>query len=199
MTAARGGRESGSLVTVTEEAPGTDEGDTAVSVCIESRRGRVLPSLTVGANVGSVVALQANAGLCWQGCKLVGEHFRVSPDLARDWIESSAANAAFLRRYWVGNDLTKQPTERYVIDFFGSSENQAQAQSPALYQHLVNFVLPERRHNKDKGFRERWWLFGRPRPDLRDANRGLSRYLATSEVAKYRSTERFVSWNGPAT
>jgi hypothetical protein len=46
---------------------------------------------------------------------------------------------------------------------------------------------------KDKGFRERWWLFGRPRPDLREANQGLSRYLATSEVAKHR-TFSFLTW-----
>jgi hypothetical protein len=35
-------------------------------------------------------------------------------------------------------------------------------------------------------FREKWWLFGRSRPELRAMVRGLARFIATVETAKYR-------------
>ena len=82
---------------------------------------------------------------------------------------------------------------RYVIDLFGLSEKSAREKYPWLFQHLVDYVLPERRANNDKGFRERWWLFGRPRPELRQANHFLRRYIVTSEVAKHR-VFGFLNW-----
>jgi hypothetical protein len=45
--------------------------------------------------------------------------------------------------------------------------------------------------NRDKGFRERWC--GRPRPEMRAALNGLSRFIVTSEVAKHRLFT-FLAW-----
>ncbi|MEQ9447577.1 MAG: hypothetical protein RLN70_01565 [Rhodospirillaceae bacterium] len=137
--------------------------------------------------------LQANEGLCWQGCKLVGAHFQISPEKKKLLVKGQPNATHRLPRYWAGKDLTQKKSERYVVDMFDLSEDEATKRYPSLMQHLIDWVLPERRENKDKGFREKWWIFGRPRPDLREANADLERYIVTSEVAKHRFFS-FLSW-----
>ena len=45
-------------------------------------------------------------------------------------------------------------------------------------------VKPLRDENADPGFRQKWWQFGRPRGELRDAIAELSRYLAVGRHGK---------------
>ena len=73
-----------------------------------------------------------------------------------------------------------------VIDFFGMSADEVRREFPASYQRLLEYVKPERDSNRDAGFRQNWWLFGRPRPALREMITGLQRYIATGETAKHR-------------
>jgi hypothetical protein len=47
-------------------------------------------------------------------------------------------------------------------------------------------VLPARKVNNRKSYRENWWIFGEPRPQLRDALEGQTRYIATPLTAKHR-------------
>jgi hypothetical protein len=149
--------------------------------------------LSAGANVASTVPLMANQGLCYQGCKLVGAGFLVTPEQAKAFLREAAMNVGVLRECWGGTDLTQRREARYVIDFFGLSQTIAMRDYPGPYQYVHDHVKPERDQNKDRGFRERWWLFGRPRPDLRTALSGLDRYIVTSEVAKHR-TFTFLNW-----
>ena len=93
---------------------------------------------------------------------------------------------AVLPRYWAGKDVTQNSRERYVVDLTGMSEAEAKQKFPHLFQHLFDYVRPERLQNNDKGFRENWWLFGRRRPEMREALAGVSKYLVTSEVSKHR-------------
>ena len=58
--------------------------------------------------------------------------------------------------------------------------------SPALYQHVLLRVKPERDENARGSYRDNWWLFGEPRTELRQALIGLLRYLATAVTAKHR-------------
>jgi hypothetical protein len=51
---------------------------------------------------------------------------------------------------------------------------------------VVKLVKPLRDKNNDPGPRRNWWLFGRSRPELREAILDLSRYLATSRTATHR-------------
>jgi hypothetical protein len=57
---------------------------------------------------------------------------------------------------------------------------------PALFQRLADRVLPERRQNKRAAYRDKWWIFAEPRPALRSALKGLSRFIATPYTAKHR-------------
>ena len=48
---------------------------------------------------------------------------------------------------------------------------------PDLLEIVERMVRPERNKQKDEGGRKFWWLFLRPRPELKDAIRGLNQVL----------------------
>jgi SAM-dependent methyltransferase len=190
MTVARAGKSPGKLLTLVSEAAGADD---AASVVFREQVGDIHANFDIGNDVRSVAPLRANERLCWQGCKLVGEHFQISPEKYEAFVAAQPDCAARLPRYSAGSDITKKRTPRHVIDFFGLTQAEAFSRYPALMQHVVDYVKPEREQNNDLGFRTKWWLFGRPRPDLREACAGLRRYIVTSEVAKHR-TFTFLDW-----
>ena len=66
---------------------------------------------------------------------------------------------------------------------------------PAALDIVRKRVKPDRDRNADKGFRESWWRFGRPRGEMRDALVLLSRYIAGNRIGK-----RFLyCWAEPST
>ena len=54
----------------------------------------------------------------------------------------------------------------------------------------MQHVKPTREGNRREAYRQNWWIYGESRPGLRAAIRDLSRYIATSMVAKHR----FFAW-----
>ena len=48
-------------------------------------------------------------------------------------------------------------------------------------------MKPERDQNARATYRDKWWIHGEPRRELRAALRGLTRYIATVETAKHRT------------
>ncbi len=187
MTVARAGSGTGSLLEVVTERP-REDGE--VEVDLSARQGAIMADLRIGADVSGARPLAANRLLCWQGCKLVGAAFQVTPDQRDSYAPEGDPARRLLRRYWAGSDITKRRSERDAIDTFGLDEVQLRQQFPAAWQWLRDRVWPERATNRDAGFREKWWLFGRPRPDLRTACAGLAQYIVTSEVSKHRTFMR---------
>jgi hypothetical protein len=56
---------------------------------------------------------------------------------------------------------------------------------PLIYQHLLETVKPERDENRDPARRKNWWLFARSNEQMRNAIKGLSRYIATVQTSKH--------------
>lgn len=79
----------------------------------------------------------------------------------------------------------------YVIDLFGLNAQEVRERFPAVYQHVLERVKPDRdakRHTKDgAGYARYWWLHGKPRQELRKSLGGLERYIATVETSKHRT------------
>jgi len=191
MSVAQKGVQVGTLgLVVNEEYESTDGVST---VTLKERVGIITSDFNIGIDVTSTMPLKSNEHLCWQGCKLVGRHFQIAPEPYEQFINDNPTAKERLPRYWAGSDITQSATLRYVIDFYGLTEKEAREQYPLLMQHVIDWVKPEREQNRDRTFRDKWWLFGRPRPDLRAANAALNRYIATSEVAKHR-TFVFLNW-----
>ncbi len=180
-----GGREKtpGRLLVAIKEYPSEDG---SLEVSLEGGMGRIQADLTSGAAVLEAKSLKANGRMSFQGPILVGEGFRLGPEDLTAMGYLSASLPTTLRRYVIGRDIVQAPSIRYVIDFFGLSQDEARTNFPALFHQVLTRVKPERDANRDRGFRERWWLWGRPRPDMREAVAGLPRYIATVETSKHK-------------
>jgi hypothetical protein len=191
MTVAAKGEQDGILRTVVREH-GLDT-DEPVAEFAE-RLGRINSDLTMGVDVTTAVPLLSNEGLCSPGVKLHGSGFIVTPDEAVHLGLGKRPNLErHIRPYRNGRDLTATPRGVMVIDLFGLEADGVRQLYPEVYQHVLTTVKPERELQFSKSgtkdaesYAKLWWLFGKPRQDLRNALHRLTRYIATVETAKHR-------------
>ncbi|MBN9445113.1 MAG: class I SAM-dependent DNA methyltransferase [Bosea sp.] len=191
MTVATAGTREGVLREVTRES---DLGSDTPTVELVERSGTINPDLTVGVDVSGAVGLKASAWLASRGMSLHGAGFILTPAEAEALgREKRPGLEHHIRHYRNGRDLTSRPRGVMVIDLFGLSADEVRTRFPEVYQHLLARVKPERDAqyrrsptNDARSYAEQWWLFGKPRPELRPALEGLPRYIATVETAKHR-------------
>ena len=182
MTVAVGSDDRGRLGNVISEH---EIGDSGARVTIQETSGRIHADLTVGSNVSAVSTLKANSGISYMGVILSGDGFFVDlPGAER--IRQEAENAGVLASYLSGTDLVAGVRGRSVIDFTGLTREEAQHRSASAYQWLLDRVKPVRDRSNRKSHRDNWWLYGEKRPKMREAVRGLSKYVATARTAKFR-------------
>ncbi|MEI6197232.1 MAG: type IIL restriction-modification enzyme MmeI, partial [Verrucomicrobiota bacterium] len=188
MTVGAAGEHPGELLEVTGEEAQPDGSE---QVSFKSQHGKISADLTTGANVSSTVALEANEGISCPGVKLHGSGFIIEPDEAkRIGLGKIPGLKNHIRQYRNGKDLTDEPRGVMVIDLFGLSADEVRSKYPEVYQHVLTRVKPERESKgatKDgAAYAKSWWIFGKPRQELRQALVGLRRYIATVETAKHR-------------
>lgn len=112
--------------------------------------------------------LKANEGIAYQGSIVLGMGFVLSPDEARRMLDADPKNADVIFPYINGDDINSDPEQRparWVINFWDWPEAKAKTYSRP-YKWLEENVKAERLANKDKGAREKWWLFLRARSEL---------------------------------
>jgi len=94
--------------------------------------------------------------------------FVLSEHEAKAIIAADQRNAEVVRPYLVGEDLNSRPDgspSRWVIDFRDwSTERAAEYAEP--FARVVERVKPDRLKLNERGYRERWWQFGRQGRDL---------------------------------
>ena len=184
MTVAAAGTHEGILRTVIKEADlDTDE----PRIEFSEKTGRINSDLTVGADVTRALALTANDALCSPGVKLHGDGFIVTREKAKELgLGRRPGLERHIREYRNGRDLTAHCRDVMVIDLFGLEAETVRRDFPDVYQHLLETVKPERDRNNRASYRDRWWLFGEPRREMRPALESTKRYIATVETAKHR-------------
>lgn len=184
MTVGTPGSHDGIVADVTAET-GLDTDDPTLR--FDKRSGRINSDLTTGIDVTKAQSLLSSHGLSSPGMKLHGSGFILSTTEARHLgLGATDGTERYLRPYRNGRDLTARSRQAYVIDLFGLSESDARQKFPALYQHVLATVKPERDRNNRSYYREYWWIFGEPRRELRPALSGLDRYVVTIETSKHR-------------
>lgn len=185
MTVGAAGGRLGRLAVVTGEIKAADKQGRDVE--LTTRMGKIHANLRIGADLTIVKPLQSNENLSSPGVKLHGAGFIITPDRAKELGFGTVEGLKnHIREYRNGRDLTGTPRGAMVIDLFGLNETEVRQKFPKVYQHVVDHVKPERDQNRDATFRDLWWVFGRPRTELRDHLKGLPRYIATVETAKHR-------------
>ena len=131
-------------------------------------------------DVFAAKALKSNKGFCFQGIVPAGEGFKSQV------VSSTASERGAFRPYMIGDDLTDRLGHEYIIDFFGLSEPEAANKFPEEFSKILDEVKPERDQNPRDSYKEKWWIFAEPRPNLRKAVAGLARYVATPYTAVHR-------------
>jgi len=187
MTVAERGRGTGRLLTVTEEIKGSTEAEGRV-VQFDIQKGKIFANLRIGADVAGAVQLKANERLSSRGVMLFGAGFIVSPEQAHALgLGNVPGLENHIRNYRNGRDLTANSRGALVIDLFGLTEAEVRNRFPAVYQHILDTVKPERNENRDLSIKKNWWIFGRPRSEIRPALHGLTRFIVTVETTKHRN------------
>ena len=116
----------------------------------------------------SPMRLKANENKSFQGSIVLGMGFVLTDDEAKAMLESDSKNADVIFPYLNGEDLNSDPEQRpsrWVINFWDWPEEKARKyELPFL--RVLERVKPEREKQKDKGGKEKWWNFLRPRSEL---------------------------------
>jgi hypothetical protein len=142
MTVGAAGKQEGQLFRVVDPRRNAAQSGDELR---PPERGLIISNLTIGVDLDAAKPLLANEGLCSPGVKLHGSGFIVSPERAKQLgLGAVPGLERHIRLYRHGRDLTARPREVLVIDLFGLSEEQVRERFPAVYQHLLQTVKPER-------------------------------------------------------
>lgn len=148
------------------------------------------PDLSSGLDLTVARMLHDNQGFAFIGIQKTGS-FDVSDELAQQWLSlpnnaNGRSNSDVLRRIVNSRDLVQRFSKRWLIDFpVDMTENEASFYE-APFRYLETNVKPKRAAKRESIAQSKWWLPTRPRPAMRIAMEGLSRYIATPRVAKHR-------------
>ena len=143
-----------------------------------------------GIDLTKVQRLHRNMGVAFMGNTKSGP-FDVPGEQAREWLGEPAnpngrPNSDVLGPWMNGMDVTRRPSDRWIVDFGSSMVQEEAALYEAPYAHISGTVQPARQKNRVEKLRDTWWRHERPRPEMWRALDGLSRYIATPRVAKHR-------------
>ncbi|MFN3723587.1 MAG: class I SAM-dependent DNA methyltransferase [Paracoccaceae bacterium] len=172
-------------------------------VCFDALRGSVarldgievqeifadLSAARGGTDLTSAARMKRNRAVAFQGPVKVGA-FDVEGEVARDWLTrplnpNGKGNAQVLFPLLNGADITRRPSDRWIVDFGGMNEADASL-FEAPFHHVLLFVKPERDRNRREKRRLAWWQHGETVPGLRRAVSPIRRVILTPRVAKYR-------------
>ncbi len=147
--------------------------------------------LTAGAaNLTTARKLPENAGVAFMG-DTKGGAFDVPGELARRWLRlpsnaNGRPNADVLRPWANGMDVTRRPSDTWIIDFGWTMTEAEAAYYAAPYAHVAEHVRPVRAMNKREVYARDWWRHVEARQGMHRALTGLTRFIVTPRVAKHR-------------
>jgi type II restriction/modification system DNA methylase subunit YeeA len=143
-----------------------------------------------GLNATEAKQLPENAHISFMGTTKVGA-FDIPGDLARHWLSlpnpHGKPNSDVVRPWANGMDLTRRPSDTWIIDFGADMRESEAALYETPFQYVVEYVKSEREKNNREAYRKFWWRHGEARPAMRGAFAKLPRFIATSSVAKHRT------------
>ena len=156
----------------------------AVHADLTARRGGA------GVDLTGVHRLYRNMGVAFMG-DTKGGPFDVPGEQAREWLREPAnpngrPNSDVLGPWMNGMDVTRRPSDKWIVDFGWNMVREEAALYEAPFQHAKEHVYPMRQRNRRESYREHWWRHVEPRQGMWRALDRLSRYIATPRVAKHR-------------
>ena len=149
---------------------------------------RINPDLSTTVDLTIASELEENKGKAFKGMQ-PGGPFDLDESLAKEWMDfpnpTQVENRDVLKFYVSGDDVMKSPGNRWIVDFAQMELEQAE-KYVLPYKYVETNVKPKRENSKNTNLKTKWWIFERPRPELKQILKKMSRYIATSRVAKHR-------------
>ena len=140
-----------------------------------------------GESLGAPNSILENHDKVFQGSIFLGDGFLLSHEEANRLCASDARNAEVIMPVINGKELNNEPDQapgRSIINFRDWSLERAQ-EFTRLFSIVVEKVKPDRETQKDKGGREFWWRFLRPRIEMVSRIRDLPHCFVTGRVTKH--------------
>ncbi|MDH2919451.1 MAG: hypothetical protein PXX73_09700, partial [Sideroxydans sp.] len=142
-----------------------------------------------GLNLTLAKPLQANAGVAFIGTQKNGA-FDISGELARHWLTqpnpNGRPNSNVIRPWSNGMDITRRPSDTWIIDFGVAMSEQDAAMFELPFQYAEKHIKPVRTGKRHTRASELWWIHECARPGLRNALNSQSKFIGTPRVAKHR-------------
>ena len=144
-------------------------------------------NLTDGPDITEAKPLKENLGIAFMG-DTKGGPFDIPESVALSMLgqpnPDGRDNRDVVRPRANGRDVTSRPSGTWIIDFGVDLPLPEAALYEAPFEYVNEHVRPEREGSRSKV--GKWWLHERPRPEMRQALDGLSRYVITPTTAKHR-------------
>ena len=150
--------------------------------------------LSAGTLIGAVdltlaKRLPENMGTSFQGTSKKAA-FDIPGVLARTWLPMpnphGKPNAEVVRPWSNGLALSGRVSDLWIIDYGCDMTESAAALFEMPFTYVLEQVKSVSEKNRDQAVARSWWRLARPRPDMRAAMQGLTRYIATIAHAKHR-------------
>jgi len=150
----------------------------------------ISPDLKGDLDTTKAQRLRENAEIAFIGDTKKGQ-FDISSSVALEILSAplnsnGRLNADVVKPWINGLDLTRRPRGMWIIDFGIDMIEDEAALYKLPYEYTRNHVKPERDKVRNHLEQTKWWIHGRPAPDLRSAISNLRYYIATPRVSKYR-------------
>jgi len=115
--------------------------------------------------------------------------FDIESDIAFHLLTASGnptgqSNSNVIRPVASAIDIAQAPRGKWTIDF-ALMKKEVAVQYEAPFEYVKKNVLPLREGRRDD-YRGMWWQYARPRPEMREALDGVSRFITTPAVSKHR-------------
>lgn len=170
---------------------GFDNGDEKSIFLDDYQVNKINSDLTARINLPSAITLVENLNLAFIGTQK-GGNFDIPWEQALAMLDlrenpNGKPNSDVIRPWINGLDITRGPQGMWIIDFGTDMSLEQACQYSTPFEYIKKNVESVRvKTNSEKRTAARWWLHQRPRPEMRIALTGLTRYIATARVAKYR-------------
>ena len=168
---------------------GFDDGSETSRMLDGEPVGRINADLTSTADLTRARRLEANAGVAFMA-DTKGGAFDIGRDVAEQMLAApnphGRPNSDVVKPWWNGLDVTRRSRDMWIIDFGCTMSERDAALYEAPFEYVRSHVKPAREATQRAQYRASWWLHTRPRPEMRAALAGLSRYVATVVIAKHR-------------
>ncbi len=146
------------------------------------------PDLTGIANLTSAKQLLENINIAFIGPSPHGP-FDIENSVAQQMLKSpninGRLNSDVVRPVVSGIDIVQSPRGFWTIDF-GLMPLEEAAKYEMPFEYAKKNIFPIRSKNQRANNTDLWWQYERPRQELREALKGLKRFIATPRVSKHR-------------